>query len=180
MDQHVVRALKAYCPTFNPIRQVLLELGAMFIETTEQSDVFFHLPATGERDTQRLKFRTENGHREILYFYDRSKTGLLASPYQTWYIDDPKIKEILSITLGIRVIVHKRREKWEKGSFVFHLDKVDKVGKIFEIEIYEQNDDDALAQVEILGHQLDPYLGSRIIGSNEDLITDAIDTSTPS
>ena len=119
---------------------------------------------------QRLKLRTENGYRQILFFYDRSKEDVSGNSFLTWEIDDPRVQEILSTILGIRVTVRKRREEWQKGNIVFHLDKVDNIGKIFEVEILEQVDPDAVGHVAMICRQLDPYLGSRIIGSNEDLI----------
>lgn len=84
---------------------------------------------------------------------------------------DPTIIDVLSSVFGKAKIINKKREKWEKGSFVFHLDEVIGVGNIFEIEIvgefdingYEKLLDECICKFESCSL-------IKIHGSNEDIV----------
>ena len=166
------REIKAYCPDFIPVRQVLQDIGAAKVEVKEQVDFFYHLPGNGEgRETRRLKLRVQNGTRELIYYYDRQESDTRTSHFQVWDANALQLKEILDTALGIRAIVRKQRELWRKENIVFNLDVVEEVGQVFEIEVLAEDGRDAEAQLAELRRRLDPYLGRNIAGSNEDLVT---------
>ena len=50
MTVHLNREIKAYCPDFVPVRQLLKDDGATFIEAKEQVDYYYHLPELGNVD----------------------------------------------------------------------------------------------------------------------------------
>ena len=69
MKVNLNREIKAYCPDFGPVRQILRDSGATFIETKEQVDRYYHLPELGEgAGTRRLKLRIEGEKSELIYY----------------------------------------------------------------------------------------------------------------
>ncbi len=171
MNVHFNREIKAYCPDFEPIRTVLREFGATFIEVKDQVDYYYHLPINGDGDgTRRLKLRVENGERQLIYYHDRQETGTRTSQFQLWEAGDPQLIEVLDVALGHRAVVRKRRELWRRENIKFNLDTVEDIGRIFEVEAQEMDGHDILGQVGECSRRFGPYLGSRIAGSNEDLV----------
>ena len=171
MDVHLNREIKAYCPDFAPVRELLRELGATFIEVKEQIDHYFHLPDVGEEEgTRRLKLRVESGERQLIYYWDRQETNTRISRFQLWEVHDPQVVEMLNAALGSRVIVRKKRELWRKDNIIFNLDTVEDVGQIFEVEAQAEDGRDIEAQVEECRRRFGPYLGPYIACSNEDLV----------
>lgn len=165
------REIKAYCPNFDPVRKLLRDVGATFVEVKEQVDCYYHLPAVGDAQrTRRLKSRVENGKKQLIYYYDVQKTNARVSRYQLWELRDSRILEVLDAALGIRVVVRKRREVWHKDNIIFNLDTVEGVGQIFEVEAQEEDGYDIEVQVEECRSLFGPHLGSHIPSSNEDLV----------
>lgn len=171
MNVHFNREIKTYCPDFEPIRTLLRDFGATLVEAKEQVDYYYHLPDIGGVDgTRRLKLRVENGERQLIYYYDRQETDARISQFQLWEIGDPQIVEVLDVALGNRVVVRKQRELWRKENIKFNLDTVEDIGQIFEVEAQEMDGHDVVAQVQECHRRFGAYLGSRIAGSNEDLV----------
>ena len=74
MNVQLNREIKAYCSDFAPVRQALLDVGAVFVEVKEQVDYYYHLPDRGDPGgTRRLKLRIERGKGELIYYYDRQE-----------------------------------------------------------------------------------------------------------
>ncbi len=171
MAVHLNREIKAHCPDFNPVRQLLREDGATFIETKEQVDYYFHLPDLEEDSVRRrLKLRVEGEKRELIFYRDHQESNIRVSRFQLWQIHDPQVIEVLNTALGSRVVVRKQRELWHKDNIKFNLDTVEDVGQIFEVEAQAKGGRDIDAQVEHYRVLLGPYLGSYVVGSNEDLV----------
>ena len=165
------REIKAYCPDFEPVRKLLRDAGATFVEIKEQVDYFYHLPAVGDSEgTRRLKLRVQNGKTQLIYYYDIQETHSRVSQFQLWELRDSHIQEVLEAALGIRVVVRKQRELWRKDNVIFNLDTVEDVGQIFEVEAQQEDGYDIEAQVEECRRLFGPCLGPRITGSNEDLV----------
>ncbi len=171
MTLRLNREIKAYCPDFEPVRRVLREWEAVFIEVKRQVDYYYHLPNSDDIGvTRRLKLRVEKGKRQLIYYLDRQEGGARTSRFQIWDINDPRIQEALDESLGIRVIVRKSRELWRKENIIFNLDTVDEVGQILEVEVQDKDGCDIDAQVEEYRSLFGPFLGGYIDGSNEDLV----------
>ena len=171
MDVRLNRELKAYCADFAPVRQILRDLGAVFVEVKEQVDYYYHLPAgMSAEGTRRLKLRVEKGKGELIYYCDRQEGSARTSQFQTWGTDDAGIGEVLNTALGTRAVVCKQRELWLKDNVVFNLDTVQEVGQILEVEVQRKEGYDIDAQVDEYRGILGPHLGDDIVGSNEDLI----------
>ena len=171
MSVHLNREIKAYCPDFAPVRQILRDSGAIFIETKEQVDHYYHLPELEEeKGTRRLKLRMEGEKKELIYYRDYQEKDTRVSQFQLWPMPDHKIIEVLDAILGHRVVVRKQRELWHKDNIKFNLDVVDGVGRVFELEAQEESGHDIETQVEEYRRRLVPHMGPYIECSNEDLV----------
>ena len=136
LSVHLNREIKAYCPDFAPVRHVLRDHGATFVEAKEQVDYYYHLPALAEdKGTRRLKLRVEGEKRELIYYRDPQEADTRVSQFQLWPIHDPLVIEVLDVALGNRVIVRKQRELWHKNNIRFNLDTVEDVGQIIETPV---------------------------------------------
>ena len=170
MAMRLNREIKAYCPDFTPVRRALRDTGATFVEVKEQTDFYYHLPATGNAaGTRRLKLRMERGQGQLIYYYDRQEKGARTSNFRLWDVADSAVKEMLDVALGIRAVVRKERELWRKENVVFNLDTVEGIGPVFEVEVKAEGEYDVDAQVAEYRRLFGPYLGDDILGSNEDL-----------
>ena len=179
MSVHLNREIKAYCPDFAPVRQLLRDRGAIFIETKEQVDYYYHLPELGEEEgTRRLKLRIEGEKRELIYYRDYQETDTRVSQFQLWQMPDHEVIEVLDAVLGNRVVVRKQRELWHKDNIKFNLDNVECVGRVFELEAQEWDGHDIEAQVEEYRRRLVPHIGPYIACSNEDLVKSRSCSST--
>lgn len=144
-------------------------MGATFVEKKRQTDYFFFLPTT--RGSKRLKLREDSGEPRLIYYYDSHRKGSGRTvDFQVFPVKDPELKKMLASALGVKTIVKKRREVWKKGRAIFHLDIVETVGKVFEVEI-EGMGTKVEQQLESYRSLFGPHLGQDIVGSNEDLVT---------
>ena len=99
-------------------------------------DFYYHLPEAGnETGTRRLKLRIEPGQDQLIYYYDRQEQGARTSNFQLWdVVASSPIREVLDAALGVKTVVRKQRELWRRENVVFHLDTVEGVGPVFEVE----------------------------------------------
>ena len=171
MDLRLNRELKAYCDDFATVRRLLRDQGAVFVAVNEQVDHYYHLPAgSANEETRRLKLRVEKGKRELIYYCDRQEAGGRTSRFQLSEADDPRMGEVLAAALGVRAVVRKQREFWLKDNVKFHLDTVEGVGRILEVEMQDADGCDIDTQLNEYRDLFAPCLGDYIFGSNEDLV----------
>ena len=179
MKVNLNREIKAYCPDFGPVRQILRDSGATFIETKEQVDRYYHLPGLEEgAGTRRLKLRKEGEKSELIYYRDYHENDTRVSHFQLWQVPDCGTVEVLEAVLGKRVVVRKIRELWHKDNIKFNLDEVDGVGRIFELEAQDKDGHDIDAQVEQYRRLLVPHISDYITCSNEDLVRSSSNTNS--
>ena len=171
MNEQLNREIKAFCPDFGPVKDLLRNKGASFIEEAEQVDYYYNLPDLPSEDSnRRLKIREENGTAQVVYYVEGQESGARTSRFQIWGLNSVQTKEMLDAVLGIRVVVRKQREVWRKDNVKFNLDQVEAVGQILEVEILREEGIDIEAQLKDYQKLFGPYLGQQIIGSNEDLV----------
>jgi len=178
MGEKINLELKYFCKDFNLVRNTLRLIGAKKIGIERQKDYFFNLPKEKNKKVPaRLKLRI-SGRRQVLIFYKRPNFSIKKATQASILVLPVKGKKILSLlskALGVKVIVEKQREIWEKGNTVFHLDKVKGIGKIFEMEVrtkpktLERDKHNFEKYKEVLL----PYLDKVIRESNEDLVLKA-------
>ena len=121
--------IKAKYKNHNRLRAILKSKNAKFKGRYHQIDTYFKV------NSGKLKLREENKENRLVYYRRENKEG----PKQSNVIEfkfNPKlpIKEILTKSLGILVIVDKKREIYYIDNVKFHLDVVKNLGKFFEIE----------------------------------------------
>ncbi len=171
MTMQTNREIKAYCSDFGPIRQALTDLGASFVEHTEQVDYYYNLADTPEGGSRRrLKIRIDKDAPQVIYYEEGQDSGGRTSSFRVWGLNGHETKEMLDAVLGIRAVVTKKREIWNKDNIIFNLDDIESLGRILEVEIRLDQGFDVEAQLKEYQELFGPYLGEQIVGSNEDLV----------
>lgn len=120
-------------------------LKATHKEVIKQEDTYFHNPKG------RLKLReTELSNDGWLIYYERpNNTESRYSIYQLCRIPEPtQLKDILSVSLGIKTIVKKERSFWLYKNTRIHLDIVEGLGEFVELETVFQGQSDTEATSE--------------------------------
>lgn len=171
VHMQLVRLIKAFCPDFRPIRQILISIGATCMEQKEQSDYFFSLPVRMEAPaSRRLKLRVENGQPRWIYYYDRNQDSSFLATFHRFEVRDLVIKDIVAAALGIENVVRKQREVWRTEHVIFNLDQLHGVGQIFELELDVGGPLPPGPEADYYRQLFRPYLEAEIHGSNEDLV----------
>ena len=125
--------LKARCKSFNEIREKLIYMNADFKGIDFQIDTDFNAP------NGRLKLREGNIEQALIYYQRENITGPKESNVTLYQPQpDATLKVILSKSLGILVIVDKKREIYFIDNVKFHLDDVKNLGKFVEIEAIDK------------------------------------------
>jgi predicted adenylyl cyclase CyaB len=111
------------------IRNYLRDGKAEFKGTDFQTDTYFKVTSG------RLKLREGNIETNLIY-YDRANIpGAKESSFQLVRVPDAKaLKEVLTKSLGIKIVVKKKREIYFIGNVKFHIDEVESLGNFVEIE----------------------------------------------
>ena len=150
-------------------REAALRLGARDAGVLEQTDTYFHC-ADG-----RLKLRETVGRPAELIAYARpDHAEARASDYYLVPVENPgPLKAGLAATLGVRVVVVKRRQLLLWRNVRIHLDDVRGLGTFCEFEaVLDAGNDEAASRPRVdalaAALQLDP--ADRIATSNSDLL----------
>lgn len=121
--------IKAKCDDPSFIRHYLLSAGADFKGIDEQTDTYFNVP------NGRLKLREGNIENNLIFYERTNQAGPKSSHFQLVKIEDAKgLKEALTRSNGIKVVVKKRREIYYISNVKFHIDEVPGLGSFVEIE----------------------------------------------
>ena len=96
--------LKARTPDPGFIRQYLFDHGADFKGTDHQCDTYFNVPHG------RLKLRQGNIENTLIQYMAYDESGPKQSDFQLMEVTDgAALKEILRKSLGIKIVVEKKR-----------------------------------------------------------------------
>lgn len=128
--------IKAKCDNPSYIRQILRSHKADFKGVDHQIDTYFKV-AHG-----RLKFREGNIENDLIYYDRENKRGPKESDiilYPTEPNSVLKLKQILIKSLGVSIVVDKKREIYFLGNVKFHIDRVKNLGSFVEIEAIDKN-----------------------------------------
>jgi adenylate cyclase, class 2 len=135
---------------------------AEFRGTDFQVDTYFSV------SHGRLKLREGNIENNLIYYERQNTAGAKESSFQLVHIPDSKtLKEILAKSLGIKIVVRKKREIYFIKNVKFHIDQVEGLGNFAEIEASDLYAD---ISKEELQKQCDFYLSELKI-KEEDLIS---------
>jgi adenylate cyclase class 2 len=143
---------KCHCPEF--IRQYLQKNNAVFKGTDRQTDTYFNV------SKGRLKLREGNIENNLIYYERSDQPGAKESNFQLVNVPDAeRLKEVLSKSLGIKIIVEKKRDIYFIGNVKFHLDEIAGLGNFAEIEasdLYKDISKDELQrQCEFYRHEFE-------------------------
>ena len=121
--------IKAKCNDPSFVRNYLLSHRADFKGVDEQTDTYF-VVANG-----RLKLREGNIENNLIYYERMNQVGPKNSHFNLIKVEDAKgLKEVLTKSNGVKIVVKKRREIYYIGNVKFHLDEVMGLGSFVEIE----------------------------------------------
>jgi adenylate cyclase, class 2 len=165
--------IKARCSNPSFIRDYLLKNNADYKGTDEQTDTYFNVP------NGRLKLREGNIENNLIYYERSNEAGPKESHFHLVKTDDPDgLKNALAKSIGIKVVVKKKREIYYAGNVKFHIDEVPGLGSFVEIEAGNILADLSAAE---LKKQCDFYLEKFKISENDlisisysDMLTDTI------
>lgn len=121
--------IKAGCRDPGRVRRFLQENKASFKGVDEQVDTYF------QTNHGRLKLREGNIENNLIYYERPNEPGPKGSHFNLVKIEDATgLKEVLTKSMGIKVVVKKKREIYYIGNVKFHIDEVDGLGSFVEIE----------------------------------------------
>lgn len=121
--------IKARCSDPTSIRTYLLTHEADFKGIDEQTDTYFHV------NHGRLKLREGNIENNLIFYERDNQAGPKTSQFHLIKIQDAKgLKEVLAKSMGVKVIVQKKREIYYIANVKFHIDEVPGLGSFIEIE----------------------------------------------
>ena len=111
------------------IRKYLKTKKAQFKGLDHQTDTYFNVP------NGRLKLREGNIENNLIYYERSDRPGAKESNFQLVKMPDAKtLKEILTKSLDIKVVVKKKREIYFIENVKFHIDEVEMLASFVEIE----------------------------------------------
>ena len=153
--------IKARCREPEFIRNYLLSHNAELKGTDEQTDTYFTVP------NGRLKLREGNVENNLIYYERTNQAGPKSSHFHLVKVEDASgLKEVLTKSMGIKVVVKKKREIYYIKNVKFHIDEVPGLGSFVEIEAGNILADLSLDELKV---QCDFYLKEFKI-SPEDLV----------
>lgn len=126
---HLNIEIKARCGQPDKIRQYLLQHNALYKGRDEQTDTYFHAL------NGRLKLREGTIENNLIFYERPDEPGPKSSQFHLVKIADAAgLKEVLTRSMGVKVIVRKSREIYYIENVKFHIDEVPGLGSFVEIE----------------------------------------------
>lgn len=142
--------IKAKCADPSLVRNYLLSNEADFKGIDEQTDTYFNVP------NGRLKLREGNIENNLIFYERTNQAGPKNSHFQLVKVEDAAgLKEVLTKSNGIKVVVKKKREIYYIRNVKFHIDEVPGLDSFVEIEAGNRFED---IPDEELRRQCDFYL----------------------
>lgn len=121
--------IKAKCDDPAFVREYLLANGAEFRGTDHQRDTYFNV------SNGRLKLREGNIENNLIFYERTNQAGPKHSDFELMKVPDAeKLKEVLTKSNGVKVVVEKKREIYYMRNVKFHIDEVPGLGHFMEIE----------------------------------------------
>jgi adenylate cyclase class 2 len=121
--------IKAACKDPSFIRNYLLSHDAVPKGIDEQTDTYFNV------GSGRLKLREGNIENNLIFYERANHAGPKNSHFHLVKVEDAKgLKEVLTKSIGIKVIVKKKREIYYINNIKFHIDEIPGLGSFVEIE----------------------------------------------
>jgi adenylate cyclase, class 2 len=126
---HLNVEIKATCHNPEFLRNYFALNNAFFKGRDLQTDTYFHVPRG------RLKLREGNIENNLIYYERDDQPGAKESNFRLVPVPaESGIKELLSASLGIKVVIKKQRDIFFIENVKFHIDEVAGLGSFMEIE----------------------------------------------
>jgi adenylate cyclase, class 2 len=134
---------KAKTDNLEKAEKKLLSLNPKFIGEDNQTDTYFNV------ERGRLKLREGNIENALIY-YERPNTAFAKQSDVLLYkhVPDKTLKDVLIKSLGIKVIVNKKRKIYFIGNVKFHFDTIKELGTFIEVEAISTNEKNSVKQLE--------------------------------
>ena len=131
--EHLNVEIKAQSNAHDKIRELLISKGVDFKGTDHQIDTYFKVP------NGRLKLREGKIENFLIYYSREDKEGPKESNVTLYRTEsNSSLKEMLTKSLGILVLVDKQREIYFIDNVKFHIDTVKDLGTFIEIEAIDK------------------------------------------
>jgi len=135
--------IKARCSNPNEIRDILKSQKAKFKGKDHQIDTYFKI------DKGRLKLREGTIENNLIHYQRSNQQGPKQSNVTLYQTSNNKsLKNILTKSLDILVVVDKQREIYFIKNVKFHIDQVKNLGSFVEIEAI--NKDGTISKEDLL------------------------------
>lgn len=130
---HINIEIKARSNNLKGIRQILRSKKADFKGIDHQIDTYFRV------NSGRLKLREGNIENFLIHYQREDQEGPKQSNVSLFKSQtNPALKDILTKSLGVLVVVDKKREIYFIDNVKFHIDKVKNLGSFIEIEAIDK------------------------------------------
>ncbi len=127
--EHVNIEIKAKCRKPDSIREYLKIHQAEFKGIDHQVDTYFNAKRG------RLKLREGSIENNLIYYEREDRPDAKESNFCLANVPEPKdLKEILTKSMGVKIVVAKKREIYFIQNVKFHIDEVTSLGNFVEIE----------------------------------------------
>ncbi len=129
---HINIEIKAKSSNSNRVRKILKSKKADFKGIDHQVDTYFKV------NSGRLKLREGNIENYLIHYQREDQEGPKQSNV-TLFKSPSTLKDILTKSLGLLVVVDKQREIYFIENIKFHIDKVKDLGSFIEIEVIDKD-----------------------------------------
>ena len=147
---HINIEIKAHCKNTDHIEQLLLDKNAQFIGLDHQVDTYYNT------QNGRLKLREGNIENNLIHYHRSNQEGPKKSEVTLHKVmPNSSLKIILEKTVGVKIIVDKKRKIFFIDNVKFHIDQVKRLGSFVEIEAI---DNDGSIGEDKLQEQCDWYM----------------------
>ncbi len=125
---------KASAANLDELEAKLKQENPIFIGEDLQTDTYFNVPAG------RLKLREGNIENALIHYHRENIAGSKSSHILLYkHSPDKALKDILTESLGIKVVVSKKRKIYFIENVKFHFDKVQDLGTFVEVEAIDMD-----------------------------------------
>jgi adenylate cyclase, class 2 len=152
---------KAYCADIVALEERLLTLNPLFTGEDNQTDTYFNVPGG------RLKLREGNIENALIFYKREDSAGAKLSTVLLYqHQPDKALKEVLAASLGIKIVVAKRRRIYFIENVKFHFDSIEGLGTFVEVEAIDRTGEIGMEKLKtqcnyyaaFLGIQLQDYI----------------------
>ena len=166
---HINFEFKAKTDNTGKLEDLLLRHNPRFVGTDHQIDTYFNVTSG------RLKLREGNIENALIH-YERIDTAGAKQSNVLLYEHKPSatLKQILTNSIGIKVVVDKKRRIYFIDNVKFHFDQVDELGSFVEVEAIDADGtvgiDKLVEQCNVYAHLFGIARDHFIAGSYSDLL----------